>query len=85
MSEGTPLVLPIVDGLKVVVPDSMDLITPYVLREQGDWFEEEIRFVRRVLEPAQRGAGGDTGQHALERPAFRAPPLLPDPACNGLG
>jgi protein O-GlcNAc transferase len=54
MSQGAPLVLPIVDGLKVVVPDSMDLITPYVLREQQDWFEEEIRFVRRVLEPGQR-------------------------------
>ena len=54
MSEGAPLVLPIVDGLKVVVPDSIDLITPYVLREQHDWFEDEIRFVRRVLEPGQR-------------------------------
>ena len=39
MNHGAPLVLPIVDGLKVVVPDSMDLITPDVLREQGDWFE----------------------------------------------
>lgn len=54
MSKGAPLVLPIVDGLKVVVPDSIDLITPYVLREQHDWFEDEIRFVRRVLEPGQR-------------------------------
>ena len=40
-----------VDGVRVVVPDSLELITPYVLREQGDWFEDEIRFVRRAVEP----------------------------------
>jgi FkbM family methyltransferase len=39
----------LVDGVRVVVPDSLDLITPYVLREQLDWFEEEIKFVRGVV------------------------------------
>ncbi len=39
------------DGVRIVVPDSLELITPYVLREQQDWFEDEIRFLRRLLEP----------------------------------
>jgi FkbM family methyltransferase len=45
------------DGVEVVVPDSLDLITPYVLQEQQDWFEDEIRFLRRALR---------AGQHALD-------------------
>ena len=45
--------LEIVDDIKIVVPDSLDLITPYVLREQNDWFEDEIKFLRRLLQPGQ--------------------------------
>ncbi|WP_231605176.1 FkbM family methyltransferase [Synechococcus sp. CBW1006] len=39
------------DGTKVIVPDSLELITPYVLQEQGDWFEDEIKFLRRLVRP----------------------------------
>ena len=46
-----------VGGVRVVVPDSLELITPYVLLEQGDWFEDEIKFVRLMLQP---------GQHAID-------------------
>ena len=46
--------LTLVDGVRVVVPDSVHLITPYVLREQLDWFEDEIKFVRRLLQPGQK-------------------------------
>lgn len=42
------------DGSSVVVPDSLNLISTYVLREQGDWFEDEIQFVRSYLKPNQR-------------------------------
>ena len=35
------------DGVTIVVPDDIGLMTPYVLLEQRDWFEEEIHFVRR--------------------------------------
>lgn len=49
-------ILPTPDA-RIVVPDSVESITPYVLREQGDWFEDEIKFVRRLLEP---------GQHAID-------------------
>ena len=39
------LTLTIVDGVRVVVPDNLNHATPYVLQEQGDWFEDEIRFL----------------------------------------
>jgi protein O-GlcNAc transferase len=42
------------DDISVVVPDSLNLITTYVLREQGDWFEDEIKFVRLLLKPNQK-------------------------------
>lgn len=43
--------LPMVSGLKVVVPNSLSLMTPYVLYEQQDWFEDEIKFIREILSP----------------------------------
>ena len=48
------IALTLVDGARVVVPDSLNLITPYVLREQQDWFEDEIKFVRRLLRPGDK-------------------------------
>ena len=41
------------DGVHVVVPDSLDLMTSYVLHEQRDWFEDELRFLRRLLQQGQ--------------------------------
>jgi FkbM family methyltransferase len=63
----TTATLTIIDGVQVVVPDSLDLITPYVLREQLDWFEDEIKFVRNLLEPGQRviDIGANYGVYAL--------------------
>ena len=46
--------LKIVGDISVVVPDSLNLITTYVLREQEDWFEDEIKFVRLLLNLHQR-------------------------------
>jgi FkbM family methyltransferase len=65
MSSTATLVM--VDGVRVVVPDSLDLITPYVLREQQDWFEDEIKFLRRLLQPGQRviDIGANYGVYAL--------------------
>ena len=45
------LTLNIRGGARICVPHSVQLITPYVLLEQEDWFEDEIRFVRRFLRP----------------------------------
>jgi len=59
--------LSLVDGTRIVVPDSLDLMTPYVLLEQQDWFEDEIRFVRRLLQPGQQAVdiGANYGVYTL--------------------
>ena len=51
MSAGDTIRVTISGGAKICVPDSVALITPYVLQEQEDWFEDEVRFVRRFLRP----------------------------------
>ncbi len=38
-------------GVSVTVPDSLDIMTHYVLREQEQWFEVEVPFIRRLLQP----------------------------------
>lgn len=48
------LMLTLVDGVRIVVPDSLDVVTTYVVREQEDWFEDEIKFLRHLLKPGQR-------------------------------
>lgn len=57
----------IAGGVQVVVPDSLNLLTPYVLFEQGDWFEDEIGFVRRLLRPGHRtiDVGANYGVYTL--------------------
>ena len=57
----------LVDGVRIVVPDSLNLITPYVLIEQQDWFEDEIRFLRRLLGPGQKviDIGANYGVYTL--------------------
>lgn len=57
----------LVDGVRVVVNDSLEQITPYVLREQHDWFEDELRFVRRWLQPGNRviDVGANHGVYSL--------------------
>lgn len=59
--------LTIVDGVRIVVPDSLNLITPYVLQEQQDWFEDEIKFLRRLLQPGQKviDIGANYGVYTL--------------------
>lgn len=56
-----------VDGVRVVVPDSLNLITPYVLLEQQDWFEDGIKFLRRLLQPGQKviDIGANCGVYTL--------------------
>ena len=60
-------VLPLLDGVRIVVPDSIELITPYVLREQQDFFEDELRFVRELLQPGQKviDIGANYGVYTL--------------------
>jgi FkbM family methyltransferase len=60
-------VLTLIDGVRIVVPDSLDLITPYVLREQQDFFEDELPFVRRLLRQGQNiiDIGANYGVYTL--------------------
>src|SRR5438105_44340 len=61
------ITLELVDGVRVVVPDSLEQITTYVLQEQRDWFEDEIRFLRRLIQPGQKAIdiGANVGVYAL--------------------
>jgi FkbM family methyltransferase len=47
------LTLKLPGSVSIIVPDSLEMITPYVLIEQLDWFEDEIKFVRGLLRPGQ--------------------------------
>lgn len=38
-------------GAKIVVPDSLDTATTFVIQEQGRWFEDEVPFVRSLVQP----------------------------------
>ena len=37
------------DGTQISVPDDLSKMNHYVLSDQGDWFEDEIHFVRRFM------------------------------------
>lgn len=47
------VLISVTDGTKLWVPHLLDILTPYVLLEQGDWFEDEIEFVRGLLRPGE--------------------------------
>ena len=57
----------IAGGVRIVVPDTLKLITPYILIEQQDWFEDELGFLRRILRPGQNAIdiGANYGVYAL--------------------
>lgn len=57
----------ITGGACVVVPDSLHSMTPYILYEQHDWFEDEIDFLRRLIKPGQHviDIGANYGVYTL--------------------
>jgi protein O-GlcNAc transferase len=61
------IAITLIDGVRIVVPDAIDLITPYVLREQQDFFEDELPFVRQLLQPGQNviDIGANYGVYTL--------------------
>src|SRR5258708_24947868 len=61
------IVQTLVDGVRIVVPDALDLITPYVLREQQDFFEDELPCVRQLPQPGQNviDGGANYGVYTL--------------------
>jgi len=61
------LTLKLPGEVSIIVPDNLEMITPYVLLEQLDWFEDEIKFVRELLRPGQVAIdiGANYGVYAL--------------------
>ena len=61
------IVVTLIDGVRITVPDSLFLITSYVLREQHDFFEDELPFVRKLLQPGQNviDIGANYGVYTL--------------------
>jgi protein O-GlcNAc transferase len=55
------------DGMRIIVPDSLNMITTYVLQEQEDWFEDEIKFLRKLVQPGHKvvDIGANYGVYTL--------------------
>jgi FkbM family methyltransferase len=54
-------------GVRVVCPGNIGYMTSYVLAEQNDWFEDEIRFVRLIVDRKTRcvDVGANYGLYTL--------------------
>lgn len=59
--------LPMPGDIRVSVPRPIRHLTTFVLREQGDWFEQEIPFLRRWLRPGMKAIdiGANYGVYTL--------------------
>jgi len=55
------------DGVRICLPDSLEVMTRYVIEEQGDWFEQESPFVRALVGPGMKviDIGANFGVYAL--------------------
>lgn len=65
----------IAGDLLCCVPDSNALLTPFVLHEQGDWFEDEIHFVRKLMQPGMHvvDIGANYGTYSLTMASLIGP------------
>ena len=61
------LTIRIAGDVSVCVPRDINLMSPYVLLEQEDWFEDDIRFVRKLLGKGESviDIGANYGVYAL--------------------
>ena len=57
----------IVNDVHVHVPVNENLMTNFILQEQGDWFEDEIKFVRNFIKPGMNviDIGANYGVYTL--------------------
>lgn len=55
------------DDVKIRLPDDVDLATPYILREQGAWFEKEVAFINAFVQSGMRiiDIGANYGVYTL--------------------
>jgi FkbM family methyltransferase len=63
------------DGVRIVVPPTLDAITTYVLLEQEAWFEKELALLRRWLRPGMTALdiGANVGVYSLPIARLVAP------------
>ena len=54
-------------GIKVCVKNDINSLTTYVLLEQGDWFEPEMKFIRKLITPGMEilDIGANHGVYTL--------------------
>lgn len=59
--------LEIVGQVKICCPIGEQFMTPYILNEQQDWFEDEIKFLREIIRPDTRfiDIGANYGLYSL--------------------
>lgn len=57
----------IVNSIRITVPASPQFMTTYILQEQNDWFEDEIKFVRNFIKPGMKviDIGANYGLYTL--------------------
>jgi FkbM family methyltransferase len=67
MPPADPLDLRLSDGVTLAVPANLASVTTYVVLEQETWFEKELRFVRRWLQPGMNAIdiGANLGIYSL--------------------
>jgi len=61
------LTISLKSGIQMIVPDLLSTLTTYVLLEQERWFEDEIDFVAKVLQPGDQAIdiGANYGSYSL--------------------
>lgn len=71
-------------GVAIRLPARLDSLTTYVVLEQDDWFEDEIRFVRALATPGLRAVdiGANYGVYALALAASGAGVIACEPAAD---
>lgn len=51
LSRAQSITINIKGNIAICTPSTPELLTPYVLLEQEDWFENEIAFIRKLIQP----------------------------------
>ena len=61
------VILSLPEEVKISLPNKLTCLSTYILKEQGDWFEEEIKFLRNYLRPAMQviDIGANYGMYTL--------------------
>jgi len=67
MPEDRTTSIAMVNNVSVTVPSSPQSMTNFVLQEQHDWFEDEIKFIRHYIKPGMKvvDIGANYGLYTL--------------------